>query len=354
MESRLVVLGDIGGTNARFQVVNFSLDAKEPTVVRFENYSPNSFPTLEACLKELLKEYVDTPRYPQFACIGVAGPVIDNTVKMANVIWPKFDGNELSKCLNIPHFVLLNDFEAIGFAMMEIDLTKDVIAINKAEGRKFAPIGVIGPGTGLGSCLLYASLYKPSGEVRYNVIPCEGGHITAYAYDQLEFDFIQYMRVNYPFDGLVDFEHIMCGPAITKMYDFFKGRQGVEKTKIEEDLQSPPKSQDILTYGMENKCSVCKDVVDLLLKLNGREVGNLALRTLNYGGVFVVGNIMNHLAKYIVENPDNAFTKAYLERNPLIQEILKKIPVFIVTKPELGLFGAFVEAKRLAKDLTFE
>eukprot|EP01017_Pseudomicrothorax_dubius_P033999 TRINITY_DN4608_c0_g1_i3.p1 TRINITY_DN4608_c0_g1~~TRINITY_DN4608_c0_g1_i3.p1 ORF type:complete len:355 (+),score=128.98 TRINITY_DN4608_c0_g1_i3:97-1161(+) len=352
METRFehVLIGDIGGTNARFQLAKVTLLQSEPEIIHSENLRTQEFTTIDDCIRAFLKPYVGTPQYPKIACLGVAGPVDNNSAKMGNIDWGRFYGDELSKTLGIPVFKIINDFEAIGYAILKVDIKNDVIVLNQGQARENAPITVYGPGTGLGYCNLISTPFKKD-ENRYYVLPGEGGHVVAYAYTELEFEYLQFVKKTWPTQ--VEFENIQCGPAIPKLYEFFKNKRGVAKTKLEEEIPAF-QSSDVLTYGMQQKCEVCVDALDLFLALNGREAGNGALRMLSRGGLYLVGNLFNYLGKYLSENKDNAFIRTYFERNNVVKEILENVPVFIVTKPELGLLGAFVESQRILADTTNE
>lgn len=136
---------------------------------------------------------------------------------MGNTKWPKIDGNELANHLNIPHFRIINDFEAIGYSLLTLP-EENKVQINVGKKHESAPIGVIGPGTGLGVCHLVSSHRK--GKHIYDVFPGEGGHTTFAPQTELEWNYLKYIQNKY--QGIITLERCFAGPAIPDIYNFLR------------------------------------------------------------------------------------------------------------------------------------
>ena len=168
------LIADIGGTNARLQYISFTSSSSKYNVLKSQNYLTNNFPSLTELLAHFLEEYLRTDIHPDYTVISIAGPVVDNTVEMANTNWPKIDGNAVGQHFNIKDLQLINDFVAIGYSLLKIP-EDDIVKLNDAVKIPGEHIGVVGPGTGLGQCFLFSTPGE-NGTFEYHVKGTEGGH----------------------------------------------------------------------------------------------------------------------------------------------------------------------------------
>jgi len=334
-------VADVGGTNARFQFLSFTKTSIEPTIIKSFNYQTNDFPSLKEVMADFLKEYLDTDKHPKIAAISIAGAVLNNKTQLANATWPLIDGNQIAKDLKIPHFVMLNDFVAIGLSLLKLP-KEEIITIIDAPKITGEPMGVVGPGTGLGECMLFSSPSQ-NGNVEYYVKGGEGGHADMSVRNQTEWEWYNYLKDNFPDVGpVITVERSFCGPSIPYMYAFFAEKEG---KKIENVASL--NSKEILKNGVENKDPIANKMFKFLLSLYGNEVGSYGLRNLPYAGIYLVGSVTSTITDYLVQNPKNEFVDNYFAKEPVLVDVLKKIPVYIVKYVDLGLLGAFVEAQRL-------
>jgi glucokinase len=152
--SSTILAADIGGTNARFQIWNFSSDGSKDVLLIEQEYKCKKFPTFELCVTELLNSSgisgIDR------ACLAVAGPVKANSCQMTNLTW-KIDGASLEKTFDIKSVRIMNDFEAIGYGIHELE-ESDLLRLNNCSKNPTGPIALIGPGTGLGVSFIYCLL----------------------------------------------------------------------------------------------------------------------------------------------------------------------------------------------------
>ena len=182
----IVLLGDVGGTNTRLQLFRYSVfptQSESEVLLAEEKLASKSYPSFQS----LLEYFLQGKEKPQFAVMGIAGPVSDNTCKLTNVgHWPDIVGDQLAVTFQMDRFHLMNDFEAAGYGVLELKAA-DVININEAQAKEGRPKAVIGAGTGIGECILTAV----KGE--YTVWPGEGGHCDFFPHDDLEVQYAQYI-----------------------------------------------------------------------------------------------------------------------------------------------------------------
>jgi len=184
------LIADIGGTNARLQLISFHKEDANPKVIKQIFYTTKQFQTFNDCLKEFLKEFEGTDKYPHNATLAVAAAPFNNKLKMVNCPWPEIDGDALGKEFNIHPFRLINDFEAIGYSLLKLP-KESLLQINDVQPLEGKPKAVAGSGTGLGECVLNPTQDK-EGNITYYVCPTEGGHKDFAPTDQIDFDYLQY------------------------------------------------------------------------------------------------------------------------------------------------------------------
>lgn len=212
----MVLLGDIGGTNARFQLV--FIDKKTLTLVKEvkkDSLKVQSFPSFQSCFEEFFNGCIVRPK---IAVIAIAGPVKDNGGKMSNAQhWGHMHGNDLAEDLKLEHFIFLNDFEAAAYGASLVP-DDDLIKVTDVSVRDDKVKCVVGPGTGLGIAMIVSAPFK-TGQRAY-VIPGEGGHVNFAPVNQTQTDFYNYLKKATNSDHIV-LERVFCGPAIPHMFKFF-------------------------------------------------------------------------------------------------------------------------------------
>jgi len=147
------LIGDIGGTNARLQLVSYRKDYEYPVEIKTTFYKARDYNSLEACVHDFLSEFKNTDQYPHNATLAVAGAPYERKVTLPNLHWPTLDEESLEKEFNITPFSLINDFVAIGYSMIKLP-SEDLVEVVKAKKQPHATMIVTGPGTGLGECVI--------------------------------------------------------------------------------------------------------------------------------------------------------------------------------------------------------
>jgi len=334
------LIGDIGGTNARFQLLSFKADDSKGTDVKTQFYKTKDYKSCSECIADFLKEFKDTEKYPQNAIVAVAGAPYEGKVQITNVEWPVIDEQELSKEFQIQPFTLINDFVAIGYAMIKLN-KEDYVVLNDAKRNETGAMIVAGPGTGMGECILQPSL-TAEGRASYNVFGTEGGHKNFAPTSQIEWEYHNFVLEENPEIkeriGYLSTERSFCGPGIPNMYKFFCKKEGVKP----EDWTS----EQIIQHALAKDCKICIKVLELFVTLYAKEISNFALSSLPYGGIYLVGGLTECVSNYLINDPESPWKTAFFSKGKVVNSVLEKFPVYIVKKEELGLLGSFVKAQK--------
>ncbi|NER06927.1 MAG: glucokinase [Okeania sp. SIO3C4] len=232
----LLLAGDIGGTKTILQLVEAKREESKAAVELqnlYENrYSSHDFPDLVPIVQKFLaeaNEKLGEQFQPEKACFAIAGPVVNNTVKLTNLPW-MLDAKLLENELGVSQVSLINDFEAVGYGILGLT-DNDLETLQIGEPHGDTPIAVIGAGTGLGECFLI----RGAGTVR--VYPTEGGHTDFAPRSELEFDLLNYLLAKHNIDR-VSVERVVSGMGIVSIYQFLRDRQSAaESPEIAEVLR---------------------------------------------------------------------------------------------------------------------
>lgn len=348
----LLLAGDIGGTNTRLQLKRHSASGQQllhENVFRNQDYSSLAAIVAEQFLAEAaLKLSLSAPPRLQKACFAVAGPVNkqDNTCLLTNLHWEKLDGFQLAEQLEIEKVALINDFEAVGYGVLQLgDSEREILqaAAGAAETPESAPIGVIGAGTGLGQAFL---LKETQGKAE-TVYPTEGGHVDFAARSPVEFDLLQDIKYRYNLQH-ISVERVVSGPGIVAIYQFLRDRnQYSELPAVAEQVRawevagsdaSKAPSKGIADAALARQNELCIEALRIFAATYGAEVGNFALKLLPYGGLYVAGGIAPKIfsgESWLRE----VFLEAFRDKGRM-QQLMAKISLYLVTNEFVGLLGA--------------
>jgi glucokinase len=283
---------------------------------------------------------------PQKACFAIAGPVVNNTAKLTNLVW-FLDTGRLEQELGIAQISLINDFAAVGYGVLGLNAS-DLLTLQAGKPQSDAPIAVIGAGTGLGQGFLIRQ-----GD-SHQVFGSEGGHADFAPRSQLEFQLLKYLLDKHNIER-VSVERVVSGQGIVGIYQFLRDRQvASESPKIgqvvktwEQETGLSVKSVDpaaaIATAALEKRDRLSEETMELFVEAYGAEAGNLALKLLPYGGLYVAGGIAAKILPLIQEG---SFLHAFNNKGRM-SSILEQVPVHIVVNPQVGLIGASICAARL-------
>ncbi|MDQ2077331.1 glucokinase [Marinimicrobium sp. ABcell2] len=312
-----ILVADIGGTNARFGLVDIA-GTKQPN----PDYTAQSQITLRCAnyptIAQMIRAYgeeIGTP-LPAFACLAIAGPIQKGRVRMTNLQW-EFGIAELQKELGMDALDVINDFAALAYAMPHLTGT-ELHQFHAAEADPEAPKLALGPGTGFGM----AGLVPCAG--RWKIVATEGGH-TNFAPGTLEeVEILKYLLERQPH---VSVENLISGNGLVTLY---KALAGVSGQKAED--YSPA---DVNQHGQAGTDPLCRSALDTFCGILGSVAGDKALSTGARGGVYVGGGIVPRLVNYI---PQTTFLQRYTNKGPMTGYV-QGIPLNAIIKDTAALVG---------------
>ncbi len=317
----MILAGDIGGTRARLALY----DGPRGKAV----FESRGYKSLEAVVQAFLEPKL--LKRVRAATFGIAGPVIDQRCAATNFPWV-VDARAVSRKLGIRRVTLLNDLVSLAFGALTVARGKVRLLHGSrvpGKGRVKGTIAVIAAGTGLGEAGLVWD-----GE-RYLPLPTEGGHADFAARSALEWELYGWLERRF---GHVSYERIVAGPGLSHLYDFFQNEKSVADTKENLELlaASADRNAAITELGLAGKSEPAGKALELFARIYGAETGNLALKTLATGGVYVAGGIAGKLAEYLAKS---GFVEAYLDKGRF-RGLLEGIPVAVVLDSDIGLAGS--------------
>ena len=313
-----IVAGDIGGTKVLLQLVDVSQAGR--LVSAEERYESNAYATFDAMLKAFFDAHVAGP--VAAACFAVAGPVFGDHAEVTNLTW-KMDATALAKAFSIGRVSLINDFYAIALGV-PILAHGDFLVLNAGSRVNFGPIAILGAGTGLGQANLVHEGAK------WNVVPSEGGHADFAPQDEEQTRLFLSLHAKY---GHVSWERLLSGAGLVNIHNFLTGEERPYDETLPMEIAKARAAGD----------AVAARTFAIFVDIYGAEAGNMALRLLARGGVYLAGGVA---AKNVEQFTDGRFMQAFL-RKGRFQHILADIPVNLITNPKVGLLGAAEMAARM-------
>lgn len=320
----MILAGDIGGTKTNVALFTAERGPHYPLVEA--TFPSANYGSLEAILAEFLAA---NPAPVEVGCFGVAGPVVENRAEITNLPWV-IDAAQLAVALGTPTVYLINDLKAIAQAVPYLD-ADDIETLNPGAPVVEGAIAVIAPGTGLGEAFL---TYDRG---RYRAHPSEGGHSSFAPTTPTEADLLQYMLEQH---NHVSYERVCSGIGIPNIYAFFRDRVFKRETPgIAEQLAAAKDPTPVIVNGALNPaspCPVCTATLDCFLGIFGSETGNLALKVLATGGVYLGGGIPPRLLPQL---RGGRFLSA-MQNKGRFRELMERTPVHVILNPKAGIFGA--------------
>jgi len=339
----LLLAGDIGGTKTILRLVELSETLELKTLYE-ESFRSGDFPDLVPIVQKFLSTANSST--PEKACFAIAGPVVENTAKLTNLAW-FLDTNRLTQELGILSISLINDFAAVGYGIF--GLTKqDLLTLQVGKYQPAAPMAVIGAGTGLGQGFLIKQ------ENQYQIFPSEGGHADFAPRNELEFQLLKYLVDKHNIQR-VSVERVVSGVGITSIYQFLRDRKiATESPEIaqavrtwEQEAGKAEKTVDpgafIGSAALEKSDRLSEQTIQLFIEAYGAEAGNLALKLLPYGGLYIAGGIA---PKILPLMQNGSFLTNFTQKGRM-GSLLEEIPVHIILNQQVGLIGAALSASRL-------
>ncbi|MBO9318558.1 MAG: glucokinase [Chloroflexus sp.] len=324
----MYLAGDIGGTKTILALFDYNSGPHHPLVEQ-------TFPSAQySGLEEIIAEFCT--RHPVSitgAAFGVAGPVMAGKASITNLHWT-IDAVALSDVLQGAPVRLLNDLEAIAQSVPILEPT-DIETLAVGSPITGGAIGVIAPGTGLGEAFL-----TWDGQ-RYRPHPSEGGHTTFAPRNRIEKDLLDYLHQRYTH---VSYERVCSGIGIPNLYAFVRDCLLQQETpEVAEQLAAASDPTPVIVQaGMstEQMCLVCRTTLELFVDILAAEAGNLALKVLATGGVYIGGGLPTRVLPLMKRS---RFLQIFRDKGRF-SELLSRVPVHVILEPKAGLLGAAAAA----------
>jgi glucokinase len=328
----MILAGDVGGTKVHLALYDFS-DGKL-AYARDQRFPAKDYTGLEAIVKEFLgSDKVSA------ACFGVPGPVRDGRLRLTNLPWT-LDSRELSVALGIDHVFLINDLEANGYGVAELSHDQ-ILTLSEGDPSQIGNRALIAAGTGLGEGLL---IWNGHSHTPY---PSEGGHADFAPRNEDEIDLLRFLQQKY--NGRISYERVVSGMGMTNIYEFLREVRGVDEPAwLAERMTHEDPNAVITELALAEKSEICEKTLDMFVSVYGSEAGNLALKLLSVGGLYVGGGIAPRILSKL---KDGTFMKAFTDKGRLSQ-LLVNMPVRIILESRAALLGAAAYAETRAAELS--
>lgn len=319
----MILAGDIGGTKTTLAF--FTIDGD-----RLKLNVEDTYPSREhESLDEIISQFVSRNSLSvNYACFGVAGPVKDGRCETTNLPWI-IDAKILAAELGIEGLWLINDLEATAYGIKALEPKYFAILNNGASDAK-GNAAVIAAGTGLGEAGFYwdGRQHLP--------FACEGGHADFAPRNEIEMELLEHLLKAY---SHVSYERVLSGPGLFNIYSFLRetGRYGKEPDWLSEKIsRGDDPSSAVSESALAGNCELCVKAMDIFVSIYGAEAGNLALKTLATGGVYVGGGIAPKIIKKLT---DGNFMKAFITKGRM-EHLMQEMPVSVILNDKTALLGA--------------
>jgi glucokinase len=326
----MLLAGDIGGTKTNLALYASKEDVRTP--VREATLPSAKYETLAALIHDFMAQ-INLPDVTiERGVFGVAGPVVAGQAKITNLPW-QMEERQLEKTLNIPSITLLNDLAALATAIPHLH-PSDLHTINKGKSTEHGTFAVVAPGTGLGEATLTWD------GAHYRVHPSEGGHVDFAPTNEFEIGMLIYLLKQMPH---VSYEHVCSGVGLPNIYQYIKASSLIEEPQWLADQLAQTKDYNplIVKAAMRAKeqgetTSICAATLKAFTSIIGAESGNMVLKALATGGVYLGGGIPPRILPFLEEEN---FLQAFTNKGRFAK-MLVDVPVHVVLNSKAGLIGA--------------
>lgn len=322
--STLLLAGDLGGTKADLAIIDPARGPRHPLA---EMTLPSGrYPNLETLVADFLRQ-VALP--VQRACFGVAGPVVEGRAIITNLPWMMAEA-QLAQALHLTQVTLLNDLVAVANAVPALEAA-DRQTLHAGVPAPHGALAVIAPGTGLGEAFLVHD------GLRYRAYPSEGGHADFAPSNDFEAEMLRYLRFEL---GHVSWEWVCSGKGIPNIYAYLKVIDFAEEpawltTALAQATDPTPVIVNAALQD-EKPCMLCRATLNTFVSILGAEAGNLALKVLATGGVYLGGGIPPRILPLLQAE---SFMQAFLNKGRFA-DLLRQVPVYVILNPKAALLGA--------------
>ncbi len=329
----MLLAGDIGGTKTNLALFAAKEDLHRP--LHEAKFSSADYDTLASLIQDFLsqRDLINIPI--ERAVFGVAGPVVDGKAKATNLPW-HIEECQLQQALKIPVVTLLNDLAAMGTAIPLLTDT-DIFTLNEGKAVEHGTLALVAPGTGLGEAML-----TWDGN-HYYVHPSEGGHTDFAPTNAFEIGLLVYMLERWPH---VSYEQVCSGLGLPNIYAYLKEAAIFNEPPWLGEMLAKCKDQTpIIVNAAKGELEgqpgteavdICIGTLKTFVSILGSEAGNMALKALATGGIYLSGGIPPRILEFLQEGE---FLRSFKNKGRF-SDMLTDIPVHVILNPNVGLIGA--------------
>jgi glucokinase len=316
----MILAGDIGGTSSRLGL--FDSVRPRPRRLAMQTFTTLDFPNLQSMIGEFLKS-ASIDGTIDHASFGVAGPVANNAARLTHVPWG-VDGRVMTGALGVKHVCVLNDLVAMAHSVPVLD-DSELHTLQAGEPAPGGNMLLMAAGTGLGISLLH----NINGRVAPS--PSEGGHADFAARTEREIELLRDLTARF---GRAEVEYVIAGKGLVNIHRAIHRAPCAAGVDLG-DVDAPA---EISRAALDGRCAGCIEVLDFFVESYGAEAGNLALRMMTTGGVYIGGGIAPKILPALEHGP---FLKAFRAKGRF-EPLLAKMPIKVIMNSEAGLLGAAV------------
>lgn len=325
-EGPVILGGDVGGTKTWLAIFRAGgTDAAAPlTLQRAAKYTSRS----AASLEQLVTEFLEDERFPvDYACFGLPGPVSGHHAKLVNLPW-EINADTLTERFGFRGAFLINDLVANAYGIGELS-PQDFVVLHPGDPEATGNMAVISPGTGLGEAGIFWDGRK------HIPFACEGGHTDFAPRTELELALLNHLLSPY---GHVSYERVLSGSmGLPNIYAFLRDTGRVpESPAVAELLKTNDPGVIISHAAADASCPLCVQTMHIFTTILGAEAGNLALKTMATGGVFIGGGIAAKILPLLQQPP---LLEAFFSKGRF-SEFMQRIPLRVILNDRAALLGA--------------
>jgi len=322
----MILAGDIGGTK-----VNLALSSQVEQIHVINTFESRNYDNLENIITDFLSE---NQAVIDAACFAVAGPVIAGVAEITNLKW-KIEARNLMHLLGISSVSLINDVESVALATLILK-PDELFTINLGRPQQKGNYAIIAPGTGLGEAAVIFDSCK-----KYMVLATEGGHANFAPGSELEIQLLQYLLKKYDH---VSVERVLSGPGLSNIYSFLRDSGYAEEPAwLKDELAQGDANAIIASNGLSKKSELCAKALEIFIEILGAEAGNMALKIMSLGGIFLGGGIV---PKILPAFQELTFMNAFKNKGRF-SSLLEQIPIHVILNDTAAVLGAAYFASRI-------
>ena len=314
-----ILSGDIGGTKTRLAI--FTVTGTQLQTEREISYPSRDYTNFD----ELVADFLREAETPSRAAFGIAGPVQGRVAQTTNLPW-RIDADALQHGFGFKHCQLLNDLEATASGLPALG-TDDLLTLHEGMPNASGNQAVIAAGTGLGEAGLFWD-----GQ-RHHPYATEGGHASFSPANELEFALLRYLQQQY---AHVSWERIVSGMGIVALHQFLTQHHKIAAPDwLQHEIQHGGAAAAISNAALNEQDDICVETMNWFVRLYGAETGNLALKAMSRGGIYIGGGIAPKIMPLL---KTGAFLDSFFNKGRM-RPLLEAMPVRVILNDRAALFG---------------